>query len=232
MKKIISAVIIVIFMSTTLVGCATTSSTGEKTAAGAGIGAVLGGIIGYVTTGKASGALKGAAIGAAAGALTGFVIGKYEEKQVKTRKQVYREYPEYSKRSTAPDPAIKDLKPELMDANNKPIERFAAGQTIKMTSEYTIVAAPNVKNVEVEENNYLVMPDGTRTPDATRTKQRDVQRVVAKQTVTLPKELLPGKYTHVAVIKIGNKTEQSKQIIEIAALKIDTGQYAFTGVSK
>jgi len=65
-----------------------------------------------------------------------------------------------------------------------------------------------------------------------RTKPRDVQRLVAKQTVTLPKELLPGKYVHVAIIKIGDKTEQSEQIIEIAALKVGTKQYAFKGVSK
>lgn len=232
MKRIISTAVMVMFLFTTLVGCATTSSTGEKTVAGAGIGAVLGGIIGYATTGKASGALTGAAIGAAAGALTGFAIGKYEEKQVQTRKQVYREYPEYSMRSTAPEPAIKDLKPELMDTKNKPIESFTVGQTIKMVSEYTIVASPKVKNVEVEENNYLVMPDGTRTPDAIRTKPRQVQRVVAKQTVTLPKELLPGKYTHVAIVKIGNKTEQSEQTIEVAGFKNDTRQYAFKGALK
>jgi hypothetical protein len=232
MKRLISAAVMVMFLFTTLVGCATTSSTSEKTAAGAGIGAVLGGIIGYATTGKASGALTGAAIGAAAGALTGFAIGKYEEKQVQTRKQVYREYPEYSKSSTAPEPAIKDLQPELMDVKNRPIESFTSGQPIKMVSEYTIVAAPDVKTVEVEENNYLIAPDRTtRTRDIVRKHQRGVERIVAKQTVTF-KELLPGKYTHVAIVKIGDKIEQSEQTIEVAAMKSDTRQYAFRGTIK
>jgi uncharacterized protein YcfJ len=231
MKRIISTIVIAIFLMSSFSGCAT-SETGNKTATGAGLGAIAGGVIGFLKTGNLKGAATGAAIGAAAGALAGFVIGKYEENQVKTRKQVYREYPQYSKRSTAPEPAIKDLKPELMDTNNKPIESFAGGQTIKMASEYTIVASPDVKNVEVEENNYLVMPDGTRTPDAIRTKPRDVQRIVAKQTVTLPKELLPGKYTHVAVVKIGSKTEQNEQTIEVAAMKSDTRQYALKGTIK
>ncbi len=101
-----------------------------------------------------------------------------------------------------------------------------------MASEYTIVASPDVKNVEVEENNYLVMPDGTRTPDAIRTKPRDVQRIVAKQTVTLPKELLPGKYTHIAVVKIGSKTEQSEQTIEVAAMNHGNRLYALNNPSK
>lgn len=223
MKRIISMAVVVLFLGSILVGCA--STTGEKT----GLGAFLGGIAGaIICDGRAACIAAGAAIGG----LTGYIIGKYEEKQVQTREQVYREYPEYSKRSTATEPAIKDLKPELMDMNNNPIESFTAGQTIKMTSEYTIVASPEVKNVKVEENNYLVMPDGTRMETQVRTKQRDVQRVVAKQSVTLPKELLSGKYMHVATIRIGNKTEQSEQTIEIAALKIDARQYAFAGVAK
>lgn len=227
MKRVISTVVLSFFLISTFSGCATTSETGNKTMAGVGLGAVAGGVIGLLKTGKIEDALAGAAIGAAVGGLVGFIIGKYEENQVKTRNQVYQEYPEYSKSSSAPEPAIKDLKPELMDANNTPIESIAGGQTIKMASGYTIVASPDVKNVEVEENNYLVMPDGTRTPDAIRTKPRDVQRVVAKQTITLPKELLPGKYTHVAVVKIGGKTEQSEQTIEVAAVKSDSKQYVF-----
>ncbi len=232
MKRIISTVVIAMFLVSSFSGCATTSETGNKTATGAGLGAIAGGVIGFLKTGNLKGAVTGAAIGAAAGALVGFVIGKYEENQVQTRKQVYKKYPEYATRSTAPEPAIKDLEPELMDTNNKPIESFAGGQTIKMASEYTIAASPDVKNVEVEENNYLVMPDGTRTPDAIRTKLRDVQRVVAKQTVTLPKELLPGKYTHIAAVKIGSKTEQSEQTIEVAATNYGNRQYALKNSSR
>lgn len=227
MKRIISSVVIAVFLISSLGGCATTSQTGNSTATGAGLGGVFGAIAGGLLTGNIKGALAGAAIGAAAGALTGYIIGKYEENRVQTRQQVYQDYPEYSQRSTAPEPAIKDLKPELMDADNNPIESFTAGQTIKMTSEYTIVASPEVKMVAVVEDNYLVMPDGTKMKDAIRTKQRPVERVSAKQTVTLPSKLLPGKYTHVAIVKIGDKTEQSEQIIEVAAMKIDTKQYAY-----
>jgi len=43
---------------------------------------------------------------------------------------------------------------------------------------------------------------------------------------------LPGKYTHLAIVKIGGKTEQSEQTIEVAAMKIDTKQYAFKGKTK
>ncbi|MEW6418074.1 MAG: hypothetical protein AB1480_08135 [Nitrospirota bacterium] len=231
MKRFLSSIVMIFFLVSTFSGCAT-SETNNKTAFGAAIGGVGGAIYGFAKTGKLKDAAIMAGIGAAAGALLGFAIGKYEENQVKTRKQVYREYPEYSKRSTAPDPAIKDLNADLLDTRNQPIESFSGGQTIKMASEYTIVASPEVKNVQVEENNYLVMPDGTRTPDAKRTKSRGVQRVVAKQTVTLPKELLPGKYTHMAIVKIGDKTEQSEQTIEVAAMKTDMRQYAFKGIIK
>lgn len=232
MKRIISIFVMSFFIIATVSGCATTSSTGEKTLAGAGLGAIVGGVTGLLKTGRLSGALVGAAIGAAAGGIVGFAIGKYEESQVKTKEQVYNEYPEYSTRATRLDPAVKDLNAELLDANNQPIKSFAGGQTIKMASEYTIVASPEVQQVEVEENNFLVMPDGTRTPDAIRKKPRDVQRVVAKQTITLPKELLPGKYMHVAVVKIGSKAEQSEQTIEVAAMKSGSRQYAFKGAIK
>lgn len=223
MKRIISMAVVVMFLGSILAGCA--STTGEKTGIGATLGALAGAIL-------CNGNAKCIAAGAAIGGLTGYLIGKYEEKQVQTREQVYREYPEYSKRSTAAEPAIKDLKPELMDMNNNPIESFTAGQTIKMASEYTIVASPEVKNVEVEENNYLVMPDGTRTPDAVRTKPRDVQRVVAKQTLTLPKELVAGRYAHVATVKIGDEVTEKVQTFEIASLNHGIKQYALKSALK
>ncbi len=220
MKRILSTVVIAFFLISTLGGCATNAGTANKTATASGLGALTGGLAGalagYLKTGNLKGAITGLAIGAVAGGLAGFALGKYEENQVRTRKQVYSEYPEYAKRSTAPAPTIKDLRPELLDTNNHPINSFRAGQTIKMASEYTIVASPEVKNVEVEENNYLVTPDGTKTPDAIRTRLRDVQTVIAEQTIMIPKEILPGRYIHVAIVKIGNQTQQREQTIEVS----------------
>lgn len=133
MKRIISMVVVGTFFISLLTGCVTTSETGNKTAAGAGLGAIAGGIIGFLDSG-----------------------------------------------------------------------------------------------------NYLVMSDGsTRTPDTIRTRPRNVQNpvVVAKQTVAF-NELLPGKYTHVAIVKVGNKTERSEQTIEVAAMKGDSRQYASKGTMK
>jgi|WetSurMetagenome_2_1015567.scaffolds.fasta_scaffold00314_4 hypothetical protein len=216
MKRTISLAVIAVFLVCSLSGCATTSETGQKTAVGATIGAIMGGAIGFATTGDPRWAAGGMAIGAAAGGLTGFMIGKYEEDQVQSRQQVYAEYPEYSYGSSEPTADVKDLMPQLLDRNNFPVSDLVPGQTIKMVSEYTVVASPGATSVEVEENNYLVRPDGSRTPDTTRIKMRNVQRVVAKQVITLPKKLAPGTYTHVAVVRIGNRIVQSEQFIEVS----------------
>lgn len=218
MKRIISMAVVVMFLGSILVGCAT--STGEKT----GIGALIGGGIGaLLCNGKAACIAAGAAIGG----LTGYIIGSYEEKQLQTKSQVYRSYPEYSRSETKLTPDVKQLQPMLLNANDQPIEYVAAGQTIKMASEYTIVASPDVATVEVEENNFLVMPDGTtKTPKAVRLKERKVQRIVAKQTITLPKELVAGRYTHVATVKIGDKVTEKKQTFEVASSNHEIKQYA------
>lgn len=232
MKRIISTIVLSLFLISTIGGCASTSNTQNKTLLGAGLGAIAGAVIGVAKTGNLKGALAGAAIGGAAGGLAGFIVGKYEEKQLRTKREVYSEYPEYSKRPYTLKPDIKKLTPQLFDSNDRPIGTFIPGQTIKMVSEYTVLATPDVDNVNIEENNYIVGPDGTKTPDAIREKSREVQRIRGYQTITLPDELLPGNYTHVATVKIGNKVEKKEQVIEVASLHHGTKQYAFTDVSE
>lgn len=218
MKRFVSVVVVMTLALSLLGGCATNSATGEKVTAGAMIGGFLGGAIGFATTGRLEGALKGAAIGAALGAVTGFVIGKYEESQIQTRAEIYKEFPEYSTTTSRYEPFVKDLNPMLLDSENNPIQTFSGGQTIKLASNYTIIASPDVDKIDVEENNYLINPDETQTKETTRIKSRGVERISARQSITLPKELAPGNYTHIAIVRIGDKIEKKEQTITIAAL--------------
>jgi len=233
MKKNISTIVLSLFLISTIGGCASTSDTQGKTLLGAGLGAIAGGVIGLLETGKIEGALTGAAIGAAAGAIAGYAKGKYDEKQLQTRAQVYKKYPAYSNSSSSLEPTVKDLKANILNKNQKPVKSFTEGQTIWLESEYTILASPNVKKVEVQENNYLILPDGkTKMDDTKRIKQRDVGRISGKQEITMASDLLPGKYTHVAIVKIGDKPYTNRQIIEVvASLNRETEQYAFKDAS-
>lgn len=122
------------------------------------------------------------------------------------------------------EPVIENLSVSMLDMNNNPIANLVSGQTIKLESEYTIVAPPDLKMVEVEENNYLVMPNGTRSPDAIRIKQRGTGRVMSKQSITLPNELPPGFYTHVATVKVGDKINKATQIVMVASGGNEPGQ--------
>jgi|GEM_PF-5338485 len=219
MKKFTVAIIAVILISS-LGGCATTSETGQKTAVGASFGSILGAAIGFAASGGDPGwTAAGMAIGAASGGLTGFLIGKYEEDQIMSRQQVYTEYPEYSNSGAEIAADIRDLSPQLLDQYNNPVVSLAPNQTIKMVSEYTIVASPGVTHIQVKENNYLIMPDGSKTQDTIRTVMRGVQRVQTKQSITLPDRLPPGIYTHVAVVMIGDTAYQSEQYIEVTAMQ-------------
>ncbi len=117
------------------------------------------------------------------------------------------------------EPDIRNLNAAVLDINNRPIENLVAGQTIKLTSEYTVMAAPDVKTVDVEENRYFILPDGTRTQDMIRTIQRETGTVVSKATMTLPSGILSGTYTYVVTVKVGKKINKATQTVIVAAVE-------------
>lgn len=119
------------------------------------------------------------------------------------------------------EPEIRNLNAVVLDANDRPIASFVPGQTIKLTSDYEISASPDTNAVTVEENNYLVMPDGNKTPDAIRTKQRGTGSYKTGVSITMPDKLLPGIYTYVVTIKIGDKISKSTQPITVASVPPD-----------
>ncbi len=118
------------------------------------------------------------------------------------------------------EPQIMDLKASVLDTNDRPISSFVAGQTIKLASQYEILTSPDVKTIEVEENNYLVAPNGSRTPDAIRTKQVDsATGILSSLSVTIPDGFPPGIYEHVATVKVGDKVSKATQPITVASVQ-------------
>ncbi|MFH1014977.1 MAG: glycine zipper domain-containing protein [Nitrospirota bacterium] len=225
MKRMVSTIIVVVFLISSLGGCASTSSTGEKTAAGAGLGALMGGAIGYLTTGKASGALAGAAIGAAVGGLAGYVIGKHDEGKYKSAQQIYKENPQFAGKGSTLPPTVVKLKPYISTQKGNKITAIKTEQPMKLCMEYDIAVgkANTQKTVNKEDiilDNYLVMPDGTETPHSQRHPAKDPSVDGYKDCITIEKGLPNGipddNYTHVASVKLGDKETKKDQKVLVA----------------
>ena len=81
MKK--TAIVVVLIVSLTFMGCAGMSDTEQRTLSGAAIGAGAGTVVGAIS----GSALWGAAIGTAAGAGAGYL----HDRNVKSKEAAYRE---------------------------------------------------------------------------------------------------------------------------------------------
>ena len=234
MKKIISFITLVAVLVSTM-GCATTNPDGSpNTANTAGLGALIGAAGGAIIgglTGGSKGAVTGALIGAAVGGLTGFVVGKSREKEYKSAQQIYQENPTYTKQSAKSEPpVIKNLQPYITNSQGRSLNTIKNGENIELAMKYDIVTPKysDIQQVEVEESNYLVDSKGVKTenPELTRTKTRPkAAGIDAGIEMRIPKNLPDGKYTHVAVVKIGDKEYKKEQQVQI--VKSDDGEKTF-----
>lgn len=228
MKKIILIITLVALLVST-VGCVTTNPDGSpNTANDAGMGALMGAAGGAIIgglTGGSKGALRGALIGTAVGGLAGFVIGKSREKEYKSAKQIYKENPTYAKRSAKNEPpVVKNLQPYMADSQGRKVNTIKNGEKIELAMKYDIVTPEysDVQQVDVQETNYLVDAKGVKTenPKLTRTKIRPkTTGTDAGVEIQIPKNLPDGKYTHVAVVKIGDKEYTKEQQVQV--VKVD-----------
>lgn len=236
MRKIISVFTILVFL-VSLTACATTNPDGSPNAGnsaglGALIGAAGGAVLGYVVSGDAKGALTGAAIGAAVGGLTGFVIGKEREKTHKNANQIYKEKPQLAQMSAKNDPPkVAFFRPCILDTKtDKEIKTVKNGEWVLLATEYEIDIPKysDQKEVKVVEYNTLVAANGKKMdlPGLTRTKMRPCKKITAGIEVQIPKDQPPGKYTHVAMIKLGNKEYKKDQHILIAKSNGEVKIYA------
>jgi Glycine zipper len=236
MKQIIAILTVLAFLFA-IMGCATTNpdgspNTGKSAGLGALIGAAGGALLGYATTGKASGALAGAAIGAAVGGLTGFVIGKSREKEYKNAQQIYKENPSYAKESAKDEPpVVTRLEPYLIDSKGNYVNTVKNGEKVELGMKYDIVTPrySDIQEVKVEETNYLVNSKGVKTenPELTRKKTRPkATGTDAAIEMYIPKNLPDGKYTHVAVVKLGDKKYEKDQQIQIVRSNDEIKIYA------
>lgn len=225
MKKFTSFILILFLIST--LGCATVEQNDQPSSAGqsAGIGAVLGAaggaVAGYLTTGNAKGALTGAAIGAAAGGVSGFIVGKYREKQYKSSNQIYKENPNYTKKNAKLEPPIvTNLRPYILNARGEKVNTIKNGERVELAMTYDLLIPKysTTKQVEVEECNYLISYDGKEMnkKQLTRNKNRMVSGIDAGIEVDIPKNQPSGKYTHVAIVKIGGQEYKSEQQLQVA----------------
>ncbi len=231
MKKFISSLTVLVFL-VSMIGCATTNpdgspNTGASTGLGAALGAAAGALLGYAITGKAGGALAGAAIGAAAGGLTGFVIGKSRESKYKSAQQIYKENPKYAEESAKNEPPfVKNIQPYICDSSTGPCDQYSKhlhtvknGQWVDLAMTYDVVIPEYSDNreVKVEECNYLVDAKGNEMNRSrlTREMMRDAGGNDAGIRVYVTKDLSMGKYTHIAVVRVGDKPYVRKQQVQI-----------------
>ncbi len=231
MKKTILRITLISFLFS-LYGCETLDQHGKpdpgRTAmSGAAIGGTLGAFVGVTRSkdkSKVKNALLGSVVGALAGGLVGYIYGKEREREYKSAEQIYIEKPALTRRSNAHlPPYISDMRPVILNEQERPIKVIKGGQKIWLGMKYQIDIPfhSNIKEVDVVEINTLTLPNGATTDEKsmTRTKRRRCGGIDAAIQFTIPDDAPEGIYIHRAVVIFAGKKYQRKSKINL--VKVD-----------
>lgn len=181
-----------------LSACATTSDDHAGAQRGAVIGAIAGGLLGLAAGGDA----RSAAIGAAAGAAVGAIIGEYQDRQTASRAEAARRYAVNSQ------PRL-----EMESSVNAP-SRAQPGSTVESQVGYTVLSGNPGDTMQVQESRTLVMGQDSY-PLSKRQVLKPQGSHVSTLKFTLPKDLLPGRYTLVTTLTTAGLTRSARTPLQV-----------------
>jgi hypothetical protein len=201
MKYIYSTIVIPLFLSLSLSGCADTSGTlnpyqsaGVGALSGAAIGSALGSVVGAATGDAGTGAWIGAAAGGALGGIGGAIYANHQNKLISSSVQTAATY-QYDNTSSV----INIEAASILPANVHP------GQKIQLIMVYSSLVPENkaldITLVrEIRFSNTLV-----GEPYQAKVSNRNGS-YEDKVTYTLPVNAVPGRYIVInkALCKYGN----------------------------
>jgi hypothetical protein len=190
MKRIISVVLIVCFMSF-LFGCATGRDTGAVAggAIGAGVGAAV----------SKHNPWLGALIGGVLGAVAGAAIGNYIDEQKKDRQQ--------SIRDTNYIPSQGQVV-RIENADTTPVT-VRPGETIGLRANYYVLAPDQRAQVKIRETRVIRYNGQPIMDPIVREVIKDQGMASSTAKIPIPSEAQPGNYEVITIIDNGSKQDQS-----------------------
>lgn len=183
-----------------LTGCATMEQS-------MGLGAV-----GCAGVGVLTGALTGSAgIGAGAGAgcmaLAGLAIYSYHSNQTRTAAQDQQLYG-----YTAP---VNGTEVKIRDANAFP-KTARAGDTVKLTLDYSVIGARDAQDVNVEETMVLKKDGKVEKSLSQRMVPRPMGGGSSEVNITIPSQMPAGTYVIENTIKTGTSYDVRDTVLIVS----------------
>lgn len=190
MRKAI-AVLLILFLMTSLFGCATSQGTGAVAggAVGAGVGAAV----------SKHNPLLGALLGGALGALTGAMIGKYIDEQKKDRQQSIREISYRSGQG----------KIVRIDNANVAPGTVKAGETIGLSTSYYVISPDPGGTVSICETRIIKYNEQQIMEPIVRYVVRRQGETTSTAKIPIPRDAQSGNYEVITIIDNGTNRDQS-----------------------
>ncbi|NJD08761.1 MAG: hypothetical protein FIA97_20060 [Methylococcaceae bacterium] len=192
-------------------GCATQQGKDQAVGAAGGAvgGAALGCLTGFIASGSAGGCAKGAAIGGAVGAVAGWGAVKLSQYQAEQVRSAQADQTMYG--LTKP---VDSVQVKIRKGSSTPTS-VAPGDTVKLTTDYSVMLPPSVPSTSVSEN-WTLKKDGkvlTELPAAS--VQRAAGGWAADGSIPLPKNTNPGTYVVEHKVKAGSSydTDESTFVV-------------------
>ncbi len=184
-------------------GC--TMDEAKEQAAGVGIGAVLGCAAGAIFGGS-RGCAQGAAIGAVAGWVT-VAVQQYHSKQVRSSEADRRVY---GLSQPVSSPQVKIQNTSTWPSQVRP------GDTLDVRTDYSVRLPSDQSTTDVERSWALLDVNGKKVPIGSKTVADRDGGQQGGVTVTVPKDLPPGRYTVKHTVKTGSSydTKNSSFVVK------------------
>jgi len=200
-----------VVVSLLISGCATQQGTDQL--GGAGIGALIGGVlgcgIGAISGGK-GGCAKGAAIGAATGLIAGWSAVKISQYQADKVRSAQADLKLYGLTKAVDSTQVKIKKGISTPSTVK------AGQSVNVTTDYSLMLPPNIPNTMVEETLTLKKDNEVLATLPQPPAQRSAGGWAAHATLPIPSDAAAGTYIVQHKVQAGTSYDTDDSVFVVA----------------
>ena len=206
-----NTIIAVALCATFFTGCATQQGNDQLKGAGAGLlgGAALGCLTGFIASGHASGCATGAAIGAATGAVVGWGAVKLSQYQAEQVRSAQDDRHLYGLTKPVDSTQVKIRKGTAAPNTVRP------GETVKVTTDYSLILPQNVSSIAVEES-WTLKKDGKVLAVPQQNSQRTSGGWLADASFPTPTNAQPGTYVIEHKVQAGTSYDTDESVFIVS----------------
>ncbi len=202
--KTLSAILIVVFVPTTLTGCATTEQNQQL--GGAAVGAIAAGLATGLLTGNVGAGLAAAAAGAAMGWGT-IRLMQHESRQVRSAEEDQRLY--------GFAPATNQVLIRLNKGQASP-NMISAGEQTTVYSDYSLSVPPSYNNQAEVTYSWKLKKDGnvlTESQPVSQMKTAAGHQTI--QPINVPRNAEPGTYVVETILASGSAYDVNETVFVV-----------------